>query len=102
MKGAVYKQLKKRGEGKGGSSWVSLTGFTANELMAHLEPMFRDGMTWENYGWFWHVDHKRPMVSFDFSSPSDDAFKQCWSLSNLQPLLAKENLKKGARYVEDI
>lgn len=26
-------------------------------------------------------------------------FKDSWSLSNLQPLWAKENLKKGARYV---
>lgn len=65
--------------------------------MASLEAKFKPGMSWENHG-AWHVDHKRPIASYNFSSVDDHEFKECWSLENLQPLWAKENLSKGARY----
>ena len=26
----------------------------------HLEKQFRDGMTWENHGKVWHIDHRIP------------------------------------------
>lgn len=64
--------------------------------MTHLEKEFTDGMTWENYG-EWHVDHIRPMASFDFISVDCADFKECWSLSNLQPLWGDENISKGSR-----
>lgn len=85
-------------DGKNGRHWETLVGFNLNELIAHLEKLFQPGMTWSNYGFSgWHVDHKRPIASFDFVMPEDEQFKQCWSLSNLQPLWAIDNLKKGAR-----
>jgi len=37
------------------------------------------------------------MNSFDFSE--EDSFDECWSLDNLQPLWAEENLSKGSRYL---
>lgn len=70
-------------------------GYTLEELMAHLEARFSDGMTWENYG-SWHVDHVKPCALFDHSDKTQ--LIQCWALSNLQPLWASENLKKGAKY----
>lgn len=82
---------------KAGAPWESLVGFTLAELMAHLEAQFVDGMTWETYG-KWHIDHKRPVVSFEFSSPTDEGFKQCWALSNLQPLWAADNIKKNSHW----
>jgi hypothetical protein len=51
-------------------------------------------MTWENYG-KWHIDHKRPIASFNFTSYEDPEFKECWALNNLQPMWAKENMSKG-------
>lgn len=83
---------------KASRSWRSLTGFTSDELMAHLEKQFRDGMTWDNYGSYWHLDHIKPVASFVFSVPEDAGFKKCWALSNLQPLQAVENHKKGSKY----
>ena len=83
---------------KASRSWKSLTGFTIQELVSHLELKFTNGMTWENYGSYWHLDHIRPVVSFKFTKPEDEEFKQCWDILNLQPLLAKENLKKGSIY----
>lgn len=82
---------------KAGRAWLSLVDYTVDELMNHLERQFADGMTWDNYG-EWHIDHKRPVASFSFTSPDDLEFLDCWGLENLQPLWAKENQSKGARY----
>lgn len=83
--------------GKANSHWEDLLGFTALQLMVHLEKQFDENMTWENYGSYWHIDHKKPIAAFSFKSPTDKDFRECWSLSNLQPLEAIENIKKGSR-----
>jgi hypothetical protein len=70
-------------------------GCSAEHLRAHLESKFEPGMTWNNYG-EWHVDHIRPCASFDLSDPKQLA--ECFNWSNLQPLWAKENISKGAKY----
>lgn len=72
-----------------------LLGCTILELRAHLESRFRPGMTWENYGPVWHVDHRRPCANFDLLDPAQQ--QKCFHYTNLQPLFAKENLRKGAR-----
>jgi len=74
--------------------WENLVGYSLNDLKKHLESLFINGMSWDNYGQ-WHIDHKIPKSSFNITSDSCDAFKQCWSLSNLQPLWATDNLKKS-------
>jgi len=95
---AVLKSLK--GAGKGGS-WTTILGYNADDLQKHLESLFQPGMTWENHGFYgWHIDHIRPMVSFDFQTTEDEDFHKCWAMSNLQPLWAKENMTKGAKYCE--
>jgi hypothetical protein len=66
--------------------------------MNHLEKQFTKGMTWDNYG-EWHVDHIRPMSSFNFTSVDDPEFKECWALCNLQPLWELDNLSKGSEYL---
>lgn len=76
---------------------ISGLAYTVQELMTHLEGKFSQGMNWRNYGKNgWHIDHIRPCASFDLADPKQ--FKDCWDLSNLQPLWAKDNLKKGSRY----
>lgn len=71
--------------------------YTAGELKSHLESMFLPGMSWQNYGVKgWHIDHVRPCASFDLSE--QDQFDECWSLANLQPLWASDNLRKGSKY----
>ena len=94
---AVYTCLKERNVAKYRSTF-QLLGYSIEELMAHLEKLFLDGMTWENYG-EWHVDHKKPMTSFKFDSVDDPEFKECWKLDNLQPLWGADNLSKGPRYL---
>lgn len=88
------------------SNSFSVTGsikdlpYNAKQLKAHLQKKFKPGMTWENFlNAEIHIDHIRPLSSFSYKSPSDPQFKQAWSLSNLQPLWAKDNLRKGAKLV---
>lgn len=83
---------------KNGNHWESLVSFILPELITHLESLFQPGMTWSNHG-DWHIDHIIPKSWFKFKSYTDDEFKQCWALCNLQPLWAEDNLKKGNRYV---
>jgi len=94
----IHRDLKAR---KGGNSWEEILGYTVYELMAHLESMFTDGMTWENYG-KWHVDHIMPVSSFRYKDYTDDQFQKCWALGNLQPLWAEDNLRKGAKLPHEL
>lgn len=82
--------------GKGGRSWSSLVDFTLDELIRHLEDKFQPGMTWENQA-AWHIDHRIPKAAFNFSMPKHEDFKRCWSLNNLQPMWAIENISKGTK-----
>jgi hypothetical protein len=88
-------------EGKGGN-WEGLVGYSTIELIEHLEKQFKPGMDWSNYGKYgWHIDHIIPISSFEFSSTEDIDFKLCWSLKNLQPLWAEDNLRKGNKLDSD-
>ena len=82
---------------KQGQHWEDLVGFTVEQLKKHLEKKFKPGMTWENYGTNWHIDHKIPISVFNFEKPDDLDFRLCWSLKNLQPLDKIENSRKGAK-----
>jgi hypothetical protein len=80
------------------SSTFDILGYTPDELRAHLEAKFTDGMSWENYGrGGWHVDHVFPLASFTFDTPECPDFKKAFALKNLQPLWEPENCSKRAR-----
>lgn len=67
--------------------------YTEDQIKSHLEKQFQDGMSWENYGTVWHIDHKIPVSAFNLHCEED--IKRCWSLKNLQPMFAEENVKKS-------
>jgi hypothetical protein len=52
-------------------------------------------MSWENYG-KWHIDHIRPLTSFNLSDENQQL--KAGHYTNLQPLWASENVRKGAKY----
>lgn len=73
---------------------MKLVGCSIPELRQHLESQFLPGMNWENHGVFgWHVDHIKPCSSFDLTDPEQQ--KLCFHYTNLQPLWALDNIKKG-------
>jgi hypothetical protein len=80
---------------KNGQCWEKLVGYTLEELIRHLSKQFTEGITWDNYGAYWHIDHKIPIAAFNFTTPKDYDFKACWSLKNLRPLEKTANLVKG-------
>jgi len=66
-------------------------GGTREEIRNHLESLFYENMSWDNYG-KWEVDHIRPVSSFNQCDDSD--LKTCWHYSNIQPIWKKENRQK--------
>ena len=74
---------------------VDHIGCTIKFLKQHLESKFKSGMTWENQGQ-WHIDHMIPLSSFDLSDKKE--LKKACHHTNLQPLWAKDNLKKNNKY----
>ena len=81
-------------KGKNKNSSFEFVGCSIDELKKHLSSQFTEGMSWENYG-EWHIDHIKPCASFDLSILEEQ--KKCFHYSNLQPLWAKDNLKKGVK-----
>lgn len=76
------------------SSVLDLLGCSVNELKVYLSTKFADGMSWDNYG-KWHIDHIKPCSSFDLTKISEQ--HKCFHYSNLQPLWAKDNLRKSSK-----
>lgn len=96
ISGAIRRALRGR---KAGRVWEDLVGYTLKELVLHLQKQFRKGMTWDNYGTIWQIDHVIPMNWYKYKDINELAFKDCWALTNLQPLFTKENLIKNKYYM---
>jgi hypothetical protein len=63
-------------------------------LKKWLEYNFEDGMTFDNYGPYWHVDHVIPCAKFDLTDPNEIA--HCFHWVNLKPMKGSENMSKHA------
>ena len=75
------------------TSSMELLGCTIEELKNHLESQFQLFMNWDNHGMYgWHMDHIVPIAKFDLTDPEQQ--KLCFHYTNLQPLWAKDNLRK--------
>jgi 5-methylcytosine-specific restriction endonuclease McrA len=73
-------------------------------------------MNWNNHGkynaktwddndpstWTWQVDHIIPRSDLPYTSMEDDNFKKCWSLDNLRPLSAKQNIIEGSQKIRHL
>lgn len=70
-----------------------LFGIRGEKLVEHFERQFSPGWTWDNYGKVWHIDHKIPCRAFDLTDP--EQAKKCFHFTNLQPMDAKENIRKS-------
>lgn len=79
------------------SSVFDVLDFTVDDIASRFETLFVEGMSWDNMS-EWHIDHIRPVSSFNFTTTDCEDFKKCWALDNLQPLWAIDNLRKSNKW----
>ena len=77
------------------ASTIELLGCTIEHARFHIESQFKEGMTWDNI----HIDHIQPCASFDLEDPNEQ--RKCFHYTNLQPLLAEDNLRKSDSIVPE-
>jgi len=75
-----------------------LLGCSFAEFIRYISTMFKPGMTMENYGRKWHIDHIMPCSVFDLTR--EDQVRQCCHFTNLRPLWARANLRKGSKITD--
>jgi len=91
----VIKRLKK---GVEHCHYLDLLGCSIPELKLHLESLFTEGMNWDNHGFYenrWNIDHIIPLSKFNLFDLEEQ--KKAFHYTNLQPLWAVDNFKKGNR-----
>lgn len=95
-RGRLHQALKRKGIRK---SKATLKYFkcTWETLHQHIEMQFKQGMTWENHGSKWHVDHRIPFAAFK----TEKGVSICSWYRNMQPLWKEENLTKKDKYKEE-
>jgi len=89
----IWKVLKENSKSK---STINLLGCSVDLLRFHLQNKFQPGMSFSNYG-KWHIDHIKPCACFDLSKASEQ--RKCFHYTNLQPLWAKDNIRKGKKFL---
>ena len=77
------------------NSTINLLGCSIDDFKKHLQSLFEPWMSWKNYG-KWHIDHIKPCALFDLTLPKQQ--QECFHWSNMRPLEAIENIKKGKKY----
>ena len=82
--------------GKSRRRTEELLGYSAEQLVTHLQRQFTKGMTWGALlrGEI-EVDHIIPVAKFRVVSHDDPEFRACWALSNLRPMWTLDNRKKS-------
>lgn len=76
---------------------VVALGCSIEAFALGIEKQFTDGMSWENHGLHgWHLDHVRPLSSFDLTS--QEHLARAAHHTNYQPMWARENKSKGNRW----
>ncbi len=86
----TYQALKK-------DRTIEYLGCTISEYCDYLESKFDSNMTWENQGAYWHIDHIRPIASFDLTD--EEQLYQCFHYTNTQPMEKTENRLKSDTYI---
>lgn len=72
---------------------IGLLGCSYTEFKDHIEKQFTEGMSWAKcFNGRIHLDHIRPCSSFRLEDPDEQ--RECFSFRNVQPLWARDNLKK--------
>lgn len=87
LRNRLYYALKNKGWKKNTNfdKYIGLDSYS--DLISYLESKFQEGMTWDNYGTYWEIDHIIPLAP---AATQEELIKLC-HYTNLQPLTIKEN-----------
>lgn len=93
---ARLQMILKRSNGSKSGKMVELIGCTMPFLRQYLESLWREGMSWNTYGFGrgkWVIDHIIACEKFNLTNPEEQ--KRCFHYTNLQPLWWEENAEKS-------
>ena len=71
----------------------NIIGCSPEFLKEYLENKFTEGMSWNKMGESIHIDHIIPLSS---AKNEEEVYELC-HYTNLQPLWAEDNLRKGSK-----
>jgi hypothetical protein len=92
LRNRIYQAFKFRKTNKDKTT-SKLLGCSFKCVKKHIESKFDNQMNWGNYG-KWHIDHIKPLAE----AKTKEQLEDLCHYSNLQPLWAKDNLRKGCRF----
>lgn len=109
VRSVVKISIRRNNGKKSGLATLKYLDYSIAQLKEHLEKQFEPWMTWSNWGkydskiwndndsstWTWQIDHIIPQSDLPYTIMTDNNFKKCWSLENLRPLSAKQNVIEG-------
>lgn len=93
IRSAISKKIKKMGSVKSCKTELIL-GCSWLEFISHLERQFLEGMSWDNRN-LWHIDHIIP-ISTAKTVEDVISLNHC---TNLRPMWAVDNIKKGDKII---
>tara|TARA_E500000178_G_scaffold325934_1_gene353710 strand:- start:108 stop:671 length:564 start_codon:yes stop_codon:yes gene_type:complete len=71
-------------------------GCSFEYFKSYIEKKWLEGMSWSNYNYKgWHIDHIIPAGMIDLTKVVNQKYAN--NYKNLQPMWAKDNIKKNAR-----
>jgi len=98
LENRVRRSMHRSLKGTGIKGALRHLDYSLDELRTRLFLTIPVGYTWGDFlAGELHVDHIRPIASFNYVSVEDSEFRDCWSLLNLQLLTGQDNRKKSAR-----
>lgn len=80
-------------------STTKALGCTPQEFQEHLIANFSEGMTMENHGIVWEIDHTFPLSKVDKNNPEE--IMLATHFLNLRPMYKEENMKKSDKITID-
>lgn len=99
LRGRTGSAIKAINGAKKCAKTIEMLGCSIENFRIYLESKFNVGMSWDNYGKIWEIDHIMPCAIFDLIKPEHQ--RRCFHFSNMQPLFTVDNRRKNRWHVPD-